>query len=270
MDFSVITVTYNSSKIITAFLNSLIKNLSDKGEIIVVDNNSKDETVKIVKDIKSKVGIQFKIIEATKNLGYGRGNNLGVKNAQGKYLLFLNPDTEITDNSILKLLEFIKTHQEAGIVAPRLIQQGGKVQPSVRKLPTVWGAIKEYFLGQANEYEAYVPQGNRALEVESVVGAAIFISKHLFESVGGFNEKYFMYFEDLDLCRKILKQNKKIYYLPEATFIHKVGESSGYSPQRAAWLKVSARLYCGLIKYSVLQALFTLLNLRRKLQQSNN
>src|SRR5690349_16694034 len=144
MNLSIVTVTYNSENFIGRFLDSVIKNLPPESEIVVVDSGSEDDTVGVLKKYQNKI----KIIESKQNIGYGKGNNLGAKEAKGDYILILNPDIKVIDSAIAKLLDFIKQHPAAGIVAPKLIQPDGKTQPSVRKLPTISRAIFEYYLGQ--------------------------------------------------------------------------------------------------------------------------
>lgn len=236
---SVLTVTYNSEQFIERYLTSLNKHLPKNAEVIIVDSGSTDKTVKIIKKFK------VQLIESKENIGFGRGNNLAAKASSGEFLLLLNPDTELIDDSITKLLEFAQQHLEAGIVVPKLMKFDGSVQESVSKLPTIVGAIKEYYLGIKNSYKFYTPQGNEYVEVENAVGAAMLINKKIFEKAGGFDKKYFLYFEDLDLCRKVRKMGYQIIYYPKAVFKHIVGAAGGDSQKRREWLKDSARLYHG-------------------------
>lgn len=238
-NLSIITVTFNNEDLIIDYINSLLKNIPESCEIIIVNNNSTDNTLKLIPNNK-----KIKVIENNKNLGFARACNLGVNLSSGEYIFFLNPDTKVEEGSILKLLEFIKNHKEA-IVAPKLVEFGGKTQPSVRKLPTIIGAIREYYLGVKDSYEAYAPQGEEIVEVESVVGGALMVTRKLFLKVGGFDEKFFLYFEDLDLCRKVRNLGYKIYYLPNAIIKHKVGGSM--SENKLKWLNDSAKAYHGTI-----------------------
>lgn len=246
---SVITVTYNNEKNIGKYLNSLFDNLPDSTEVIIVDNNSADKTVD-----KIKTKEEVKLIKNDHNLGFAKANNQAAGEASGEYLFFLNPDTEVKSGSIEKLLKFLERNKEVGIVAPKLMQPDGKIQPSVRKLPTIWGAVKEYYLGIKNSYEAYIPRGEDPVEVESVVGGAMLIQKDLFLKLGGFSEKYFMYFEDLELCKKVKAFGFKVYYLPEVKIIHQVGAS--ISPNKLKWIKQSQKIYFGEKSSFVLDLIF--------------
>lgn len=238
-NLTVITVTYNNEGVINDYLDSL-KNLPRISEVVIIDNNSTDNTVNILKKRK-----EIKLIESMENLGFSKACNLGAKNSNGEYLLFLNPDTKILDNAISKLLEFYKSHKNSGVVAPQLIEADGSIQPSVRKFPTVWGAIEEFYLGKTNAYEAYVPEGSDPIKVDAVFGAAMLIERQVFNVIGGFDEKYFMYYEDIDLCKKIKQRGLEIYYIPGSKVIHKVGGS--ISLKKLDWIKQSTRIYHGYI-----------------------
>ncbi|KKR81043.1 MAG: glycosyltransferase [Candidatus Daviesbacteria bacterium GW2011_GWA1_41_61] len=217
---SVITVTYNSAKTIKECLDSVLAS-SLKAEILVVDNNSQDKTREIIK----RYGKRVSLTESKKNLGFAKACNLAGLKARGNYLFILNPDAQIIGDSLAKLLKFVQNNPEVGIVAPQLIKGTNQIQPSIRKLPTLMGAVKEYYLRQSGSYEQYVPQSTAPVEVEAVYGAAMLIKKEVFQSLKGFNERYFLYYEDLDLCRRVKKAGFKIIYCPEAKVRHEIGAS---------------------------------------------
>ncbi len=251
---SVVTVTYNNADNILEYLQSVEKNIPKNSEIIIVDNASNDSTRKLLENNKNIVFISSEI-----NLGFAKACNLAVQKASGEYLFFLNPDTKVSDNAIQKLVDFYENTPDAGIVAPKIFQDDKNVQPSVRKFPSVFGAINEYYFGVKNSYEAYVPDSKDSIVVETVVGAAILIKKELFEKVGGFNEKYFMYYEDLELCKKINDLGFKVYYVPAASIYHKVGGS--FSVQKSKWIKESARKYHGYVGGFLLYLVLRLRNI---------
>lgn len=231
MLISVIIVAYNSEDFIEKCIKSALKYLPREGEVLVVDNASTDQTAKVLE----KFGNKISLIKSEKNLGFAKGNNLAAKQAKGEYLFLLNPDTEITQPVFEKLIQFYNSNKarisssayeetsDAGIVAPKLIMLDGKVQASVKNLPTVIGAFKEYILGIKNSYSEYVPEGDKPKEVGIVYGAAMLVKKDLFEKVKGFDEKYFMYYEDADLCKRIRSLGKKVYYYPGVSIRHIVG-----------------------------------------------
>ncbi len=258
MKLSIITVTYNNEKTIGDYLTSVFKALPKDSEVIIVDSGSTDKTAEILGRDE-----RVNLVRFEENVGYGKGNNEGVKKAQGEFLFFLNPDTKVLGNSINRLLELAEGNPEYGIVAPKLIERNGGVQPSARKLPTIIGAVKGLLLGQKDEYEAYAPQVKGPTEVEAVLGAALLMKKELFEKVGGFDRRYFMYFEDLDLCRKVRRLGLRVVYDPEAEFIHKVGSS--YNENKIRWSKESDRIYHGDLAYIFLSFVYLLNRIKNKM-----
>lgn len=250
---SVIIISYNSENFIEKCLSSLLKNLPLKSEVIVLDNASSDSTVeKLTKFIP-----QIKLIKSSKNLGFATGCNKATQEAKGEYLFFLNPDTEINTPVLEELVEFYGSHPNAGIVAPKLIMPDGKTQPSAKKLPTIWGAFKEYILGIKNSYSQYVPEGDNPQAVEMVYGAAILIKKDLFERLKGFDEKFFLYYEDADLCKRVAEIGKKVYYCPQVSVTHLVGGTRSDQDKYKLNLEASIK-YHGFFKSIVLQIIFRL------------
>lgn len=253
LKLSVVIVAYNSEDFIKKCISSLLKNLPDYGEIIVLDNGSEDRTFSILQEFKS----QINLIQSDKNLGFGKGNNLAAKKAQGSFLFFLNPDTQINQPLFQDLIKFYEEHPDAGIVAPALVMPDGKIQSSVKNLPTVPGAFREYILGVKNAYSEYVPDNEKPEEVEAVYAAAILIKKDLFEKLHGFDEKYFMYYEDIDLCKRIGILGRKIYYFPSSRISHLVGGTKSKRNKYELNL-TSSKLYHGLLGSLLLQIIFRL------------
>lgn len=259
---SVIIVSYNSEDFIEKCLTSLLENLPKNGEVVVVDNASEDKTLEVLSKLKVK-SENLKVIENKNNLGFAKANNLAGREAKGEYLFFLNPDTEIPDQvrddvSLFDMLiNFYAENPDSGIVAPKLVMENGQIQPSVRKLPTILGAFKEYILGIKNAYSEYVPDGDNPVEVEMVYGAAILIRKIFFERLGGFDEKFFLYYEDANLCKQVRDFGKKVYYYPGVSISHLVGATK--SDQDKAKLNYESSIkYHGIIGAFMLQLIFFL------------
>lgn len=225
---SIITVPYNSEKVIEWFLDLAFKNLPKWAELILVDNASTDNTSNIATKLIFERNMQesVKLLQAPANLGFSKGCNIGAKVARGEYLLFLNPDASFDSNSLLDMLSFYEKTDDAGLVAPKLITDNGETQTSVKNFPTLKRAFQEYFLNKKHVYTEYAPEGDSPVVIESVYGAAMLIKKDLFEALNGFNEKFFVYYEDTDLCLRLSKMGKKVYYLPNVTLTHKVGKGS--------------------------------------------
>lgn len=258
---SVISVSFNNSNSIENFISSVQKNISKNDELIIIDNHSSDSTVEKIRKFKN-----ITLISSDKNLGFSRGNNLGVKKARGQYLFFLNPDTFLEKPILDELIDFYED-MDAGLLGPKLTLSNGGIQPSVRNLPTFWRAFQEYILGIKNSYSQYVPVGSQPVEVEAVYGAAMLITKELFEKIKGFDERYFLYYEDIDLCRKIKEVGKKIYYFPDVSVQHIVGGSRS-DLNRALVNKKSLYIYHGLIEGLALNLIFLIRRLHHKLSLS--
>lgn len=247
-DISIVIVTYNNKKTIKSCIDSVLK-YSPGCEVVVVDNASKDNTAQLVKRYNQKV----MLVKSNANLGFSKGNNLGVRYATCEYLVFLNPDTEIEEKeAFIKIKDVLEKNKGFGLIGPRLIYPDGLSQYSVRNLPTISAAFKQYILKVKGAYDFYDPKCIDLCEVESVVGACMIIKKEIFLEIGGFDEKYFLYYEDLDLCRRIRKNGLKIGYLPSVNIKHILG-ASGASHKTYQLLKESAKKYHGLINYLLIQ-----------------
>lgn len=191
-------------------------------EIIVVDNNSEDDSCQMVKMLFPKV----KLIENKKNLGFSKGNNVGVRHAQGEYICILNPDTVVAEDTFQELLKLHESKGNLGVVGCRLIDGNGRFLPeSKRNIPVVKAAFKK-LMGNSMYYYANHLNENGEGEVEILVGAFMFLKKSVYSEIGGFDEDYFMYGEDIDLSYKVLKSGYKNYYFGGATIIHFKGEST--------------------------------------------
>lgn len=257
---SIIVVTFNNQNHIKQCLKSIEEKISYEHEVIIVDNSSSDKTINEINKSKVKV----KLIKNSENLGFSKANNIGVSNSKGDYLFFLNPDTEIKDIHVGKILEYLNNDAEIGLIAPKLVLKNGKKQESITKLPTITRAVLEYWLGIKDQFKQYSLDIDLPTEVEAAYGAAWIIRKELFLKLGGFDERYFLYFEDLDFCRKLKDNNKKIIYYPDAVVVHTVGESSKTNPKVSKLFEQSAIIYHGKIKFWILHYILRLNQLLSK------
>lgn len=255
---SIIIVTFNSQKYIKDCLQSIQKFEGKIVEIIVVDNASSDSTLDEIR----RSDVKVKLISLNENLGYSKANNIGAKKASGEYLFFLNPDTKLLMPTTKQLIKVYIENKNSGLIAPKLMEPSGKVQPSVRKLPTILGAIKEYFLNKQHEYEQFAPVTNFNIEAEVVYAGAILTTKKVFNKINGFEEKFFLYFEDIDLCRKLKENNLKIIYTPNVSLLHQVGGSS--NPSKQKYLQKSSILYHGFLKSYMIYLIIKLSQIIKK------
>ena len=247
---TVVIVTFNNEKIINRCVDSIFKHSPDS-KIIVVDNNSADNTLVVLKQYGDKI----KLIKSDINLGFSKANNLAAKDIETEFIVFLNPDTYLSQvGSLEKLRDTLSDNPGFGIIGPKLILSDGEVQKTARNLPTVKNAFRTFILGDKKRYDFYLPEGNNLCSVESIVGACFIIKKSVFNKINGFDERYFMYFEDLELCRKILKIGLKIGFLPTVKIIHLHGDS-GKGQRTSDYLHSSAKKYHGLVDYYFIQLL---------------
>ena len=215
--FSIIIVNYNTKELIKNCLNSIFLNcnISDF-EIIVVDNNSQDSSVEM---LKREFGNKIKLIVNNKNRGFGVANNQGVKVAKCKYLFFLNSDTIFTDNILKPINDFFLSNKEVGVVAPKLLlEDGGEQLYAFGPFPKVLDVT-------LNKFKSIPSYQKHKFFVDWVSGAALVIKKDVFERVNGFDENFFMYFEDIDLCKRVKDLKCGIVVYPEVSVIHLGGKS---------------------------------------------
>lgn len=215
-ELSIIIVDYNSDQYVLVCLKSIIARSGTKYEIIVVDNASKVDNTE-----KYKISNNISVIRSEKNLGFGGANNLGAASAVGKYLFLLNPDTLIFDGSIDKLLDFARSHDKIGIVGPKILidKNGPEEQDYYGDFPTVSSLLNR------NNHHHIVEHPEGYLEVERFTGSAMMLKRDLFLKVDGFDDRFFMYFEDTDLCKKISDAGFACAVLPSATIIHFGGKT---------------------------------------------
>lgn len=224
IDISIVIVNYKSWNHLEKCVNSIQKILFENLiiEIIVVDNFSNDDQLQSFKKTFSKVNF----IVNTGNNGFANGCNLGAKNAKGNYLFFLNPDTIISKDPILKMHSFLIENEDFGIVSCNQKNSDGSYEKNVRfypKLNTLFG-----FLRTINKKKLKSKKKNKSNVIypEWVSGAVVFISKKWFDKVNGWNEDYWMYFEDVDLSKKVTDLGGKIALLTNTEINHNHGGTS--------------------------------------------
>ncbi len=238
MEVSVIILNYNVKYHLDACIQTVQKALENiKGEIIVADNHSTDGS----KDYFNNKYPEVKFLWFNENYGFAKAYNKAVKHAKGKYLFILNPDTLVAENSIQLLLDFAKTKENLGIIGGKMIDGTGNFLPeSKRSVPTPWvafgkltGLYKILKFAPFNQYYAPYLQENETGKTEILTGAFMFLKKSVYEETGGFDERYFMYGEDIDFSYSVLQSGKENFYYPQAKIIHFKGESALNNPKYA-------------------------------------
>ena len=232
IDVSICIVSWNTSSLIKQCLQSIYKFTSGISfEVVIVDNGSTDGTIEMIQTDFP----QCHLIKSSENLGFTKGNNLAVKNSSGRYILYLNPDTELISNSIYMMVKFLDENSDYGAVGPRLVFQDRNIQyVCARTFPTPKNQFnllamldriftKSKFFSTV-EMRYWDHKSNR--DIDCLSGACILTRKEIVDMDGGFDENIFMYAEDVDFCYRILKSGWKIFYLADETIIHYAGSSS--------------------------------------------
>ncbi len=232
MQLSVIILNYNVRYFLEQCVLSVQKAIAAiDAEIIVIDNNSSDQSVLIMKERFPEV----KLIENKENFGFPKGNNIGVRQAKGKYVCILNPDTVVAEDTFVKILAFAERQTNLGIIGCKLIDGTGVFLPeSKRGIPSPWVAFTKIFglykifpkTKLFNQYYAQHLNENETGKVEILVGAFMFLERKLYEDLEGFDENCFMYADDIDLSYRALQMKKNNYYFHETTVLHYKGEST--------------------------------------------
>jgi hypothetical protein len=199
-------------------------------EILIVDNASADGTVAMLRAEFPAV----RVIANSENVGFTRGNNQALAAAQGRYLFLLNPDTELRAGALQTLFDYAKAHPRVGIIGPRLFYGDGAPQSSRRRFPTLATAFLESTKLQQwfprhrvlTHYYMDDTSDDATQEVDWINGAAMFVRREVYEQIGGFDERFFMYSEELDWCYRAKQAGWQIVYLPTAQVVHYEGKSS--------------------------------------------
>ncbi len=233
---SIIIVSFNTKEITRKCLLSLKKNFGKyplEHEIIVVDNNSKDGTVGFLQELEKKYSGNLHIILNNKNLGFGKGNNIGLKKSLGKYVLYLNSDAIVTDIDFRDLINLMETHKDIGALTVKVVLPSGEIDPaSHRGFPTPWRSFT-YFSGLERIF-FNVPFLNKLFggyhlvnfnlnnihEIDVPTGAFLFTKREIVDKFGGFDQDYFAYGEDIEMAFQIKALGYKIFYYPLWKVLH--------------------------------------------------
>lgn len=230
IELSVVILNYNVEHFLNLCLESVVKATQNiQAEIIVVDNASRDGSVAMV----NQKFPQVRCIANADNSGFAKGNNIGVEHAQGEYICILNPDTVVSENTFESLLSFCKQTQNVGVVGPKLVDGSGLfLKECKRGKPTPWNALTKItglYKLSSSLFGAYYNMSlgeDHTGKTAAVVGAFMLLKKSIYNEIGGFDESFFMYFEDDDFCYRVAKLGYQNYYVPTTTCIHFKGEST--------------------------------------------
>lgn len=231
LDLSIIIVNWNSKDYLERCLESLMNaSLEMESEIIVVDNASYDGS----KEMMKRHFPYYRYLQSDVNGGFSYGNNLGASNANGNVVLFLNPDTKVLDNSITKVFDLVTHNEHVGIASCVLLNSDGSIQDTcVQTYPTILNQVldsewlrKIFPKSSLWGNEVLLAEDNHNHKVEALSGAFLMLKKDIFEEVGGFNELYFMYAEDIDLCFRVNQAGYDVVLVRSSNIVHYGGGSN--------------------------------------------
>ena len=219
-EISIVIVSYNTADLIGSCLDSILSNDDLSIEIFVVDNASNDGSVALVKRKYPTV----QVIENVKNRGFAAANNQVLPQCKGKYIFFLNPDTEVVSDTFSKAISFMNTNPRVGLAGTKIINPDGALQWSVSyKYPG-----QKYTTNELSDLPG---------KIACVLGASMIARSELIKKIGGFDEDFFLYGEDQDLCLRIRRLGYEIGYVDSATIVHLGGQSEKDSLPSEVWKK---------------------------------
>ena len=227
---SIIIVSYNSSNLLKECLDSIFKYPCGQNYgIIVVDNNSTDGSQELVR----KKYPEVELITNTSNVGFAAANNMAIKSTDSDFILLLNSDCRVYENSLDRMLGFMESIAEVAVVGPKIINSDGSIQYSCRKFPSIIDAGLHSILVTiapdnpvSRKYKLADISREKPFEVDWVSGSCMLVRRQALLQTGFMDENYFMYVEDIDLCFQMWKKNWKVFYYPHAEILHHVGGST--------------------------------------------
>lgn len=231
-DLSVVIVNYNVRDLLIDAVASVLQAFREvDGEIIVVDNASSDGAVE---ELRSRYPA-VTVIPLERNIGFGGANNVGAAEATGRYILFLNPDTIVSEETFTTMIALMEGHPKAGAAGCRVLNADGRPDPAARRgFPSPWSAfcritgLSRLFPNSRlfGRYNMTWADDGTTFRIEALTGAFMFFRREVFEEIGGFDTDFFMYGEDLDLCRRTIEAGYEIWYHPETHIVHLRGAST--------------------------------------------
>lgn len=249
VDISIIILNYKSSALAESCLASI--KAADwaylSKEIILIDNASDDGVGLMAAEKYPEV----KFIQNDQNLGMGAGNNIGLRQAQGEYVVIMNPDTRVEGDTFVCLHDFMTLHADVGVVGPKQLNVDGSVQQSIYRWHSLFTpALRRTPLGKMSSAQRHIDKflmrdscSDCSRDVDWLLGSFLFCRRSALENVGYFDERYFMYFEDTDLCRRFWQSGWRVTYCPRARIVHDHQRQSARLPWYLAWRSRATRYH---------------------------
>jgi GT2 family glycosyltransferase len=243
MKLSITFVLYNSRDVIAAALDSVYASkVNFDYEVLIVDNQSPDDSVEFIMQNylnRPEIAAKTKLILNSSNAGYGRGHNLALQQAKGEYLLVLNTDVKLEPDNLQIMTEFMESRPDVGVATCKLLKENGQLdlaarrnEPDLVKSFFRLFGLQRLFPKWFGGYNMLGSDPEQAGEIGSCVGAYMFMSRKAYLATGGFDPRYFMYGEDLDLCRAVREAGFKVWWYPKTICWHFRGQSTKKTPQK--------------------------------------
>ncbi|MCD4705184.1 glycosyltransferase family 2 protein [bacterium] len=234
MNLSIVIVNYKVKDLLDNCLKSIFSNSENiKLDVIVVDNDSQDGSLEMIKNKYPQVNL----IASDKNLGFAKANNLGFKQAKYDYILLLNPDMKLYPDTLENTLKWTNTNPQADVIGCHLVNQKGQTIPHVRQFPTFLDQLAivlklpHLFPNILNKYLQKNFNYSQAKKVDSIRGAFFLMHRKIYEKLKGLDERYFIWFEEVDFCKQVQKNGGEVWYTPVAKCIDYVGKSFAQVPR---------------------------------------
>ena len=233
-DLSIVTVNWKVADLVGELLGSVHANKEDLAiEVYVVDNDSKDHIEDVIAKFRARSDVPVTLIRNDRNLGFAKANNQAIRRCSGRVVALLNPDTRVTKGALKRMMDWMAARPDVGIAGPKLLNHDGSLQESVRRFPRlldqalillklhhVWPSAPPFRTYLAKDFDYGKEQ-----DVDQLMGAALFIRRKVFEGVGLLDERYFIWFEEVDFCKRAKEAGWGVVYVPSVQIIHHGGAS---------------------------------------------
>ncbi|MEO0140211.1 MAG: glycosyltransferase family 2 protein [candidate division WOR-3 bacterium] len=236
-DVSVVSVTWNSADCVEDLLRSVAR--ASRGlnvEVLIVDNASEDDTVERV---RRNAFVSLRLIRVSRNIGYSKANNMGIRKAKGEYVFLLNPDAQLHEDALLVGLDYMRENPDVAVLAPQMFYPDGELQPSVRAFPDHIGIILEMtgisrIFPNLSRWKLNPRPVSEPTEVDQPMGAALLMRRMVFLEIGAFDPRLRMFFSDVDLLRRVKAKGYRVVLHPGMKVIHVMGLSTRKARSRMA------------------------------------
>lgn len=233
-DISIVTVNWKVADLVGELLGSIHANKEDLAlEVYVVDNDSGDHIEDVVAKFRARSDVPVTLVRNARNLGFAKANNQAIRRCSGRYVALLNPDTRITRGALKRMKEWMDARPDVGVAGPKLLNPDASLQESVRRFPRLSDQVLillklQHLWPSAPPFRSYLAKGfdyGKEQDVDQLMGAALFVRRKVFEGVGLLDERFFIWFEEVDFCKRAKEAGWGVVYVPSVQVIHHGGAS---------------------------------------------